>query len=75
LWSSGRSLRAPLIFSLSVGQWTLGYSQSTGASILKLEFTDREPLNLAIPPGHAVAIAKAILEQQANPPPPPHRLS
>lgn len=53
-----------------VGKWTVGYSHNpVGMALLLFEFDNRPPINLAIPPDQAEAIAKAILENLRNPPP------
>jgi hypothetical protein len=51
-----------------VGKWHLGYDRPTKHTIVGLEFGDRPPLYLAIPSHNAVDLAKAILDQQQNPP-------
>ena len=58
------------VTALVVGKWSVGISKEKNVSILMLEFTDREPINLAIDRDRAIAIARAILDQYANPPTP-----
>jgi hypothetical protein len=60
---------------LKIGKWSLGYSQNLRGCVLALEFADHEPLNLAIPFDDAVQMAKAILDQQKNPPPRSDRMN
>jgi hypothetical protein len=63
------------IEAIPVGKWSVGWTHHNpeGWTLLMLEFTDRAPINLAIPPEAAEGIAKAILENLRHPPPPPGR--
>ena len=55
--------------AIKVGRWNLGLIPADKTRILMLQFTDREPINLAIPSDEAIKMARAILEQENNPPP------
>ncbi|MEH2476256.1 hypothetical protein V1281_002575 [Nitrobacteraceae bacterium AZCC 2161] len=58
-----------------VGQWKVGFSKSSGHSLLMFEFSDRGPINLAIDQAQAVEIANAILAQQKNTPSKPDQMN
>ena len=58
------------VTAVVVGKWSVGFSKEKNVTILMLEFTNREPINLAIDRDRAIAIARAILDQYANPPTP-----
>lgn len=70
----------PEIDVILVGKWAVGYRHpkvgtGKGMTILQFEFDDRGAISLAFPPDDAEKIAKAILAQNANPPPKRSRLS
>jgi hypothetical protein len=51
------------IHAIAAGKWSVGFSKSTGQTLLMFEFSDREAINLALPQQHAVALANTILAQ------------
>lgn len=58
------------------GKWSIAHSpQNGGMAILMFEFSDREPIRLALPQEEAEKMAQAILEQGKNPPPTPSHLN
>jgi len=57
------------IEAIPVSQWSIGFHHPTRSTVLAFEWTDRAPLNFAIPEEHAVALARAILENYATTPP------
>ena len=63
------------VVAIPVGKWALGYHHPTNASILKFEWTNRQPMTFAIQQDDAVKIAKQILAQYENPPPKRDRLN
>ncbi|WP_194482502.1 hypothetical protein [Bradyrhizobium sp. CCBAU 53338] len=56
-------------------KWMIGLIADNPArpTVLIFEFEDRENISLAILPQNAIEIAKAILAQYENPPPPVER--
>lgn len=46
-----------------VGKWALGFSPSQGLTFLRFEFSDREPMDFAIPNEEADKIGAALVEQ------------
>lgn len=58
-----------------VGKWAIGFNHETMSSIVKCEWKDRSPIVLMFRERDAVAMAQAILNQHARPPPAPDRLS
>ena len=63
------------IQAILVGKWVIGYDHASKHTVVRIEFSDRPPLHLAFAPENAVDLAKAILDQQQNPPPKSDRLS
>jgi hypothetical protein len=61
--------------AVMTGKWSLGYDAGRQLTILIFEFSDRQPIVVAISPDNAEQIAKAMLEQLRNPPPRLNRLS
>lgn len=57
------------------GKWSVGFSRSSGHTLLMFEFTDREPINLAIEQSQAIAMARAILAQAENSPSKPDQMN
>lgn len=57
------------------GKWTVGFSKSTGQTLLMFEFSDREPINLALHQGQAVELANAVLAQARNTPSQPDQMN
>jgi hypothetical protein len=53
---------------IPVGKFAVGYRPSNKASLLRFEWTDRDPINL-ISEKHAVAMALAILQNYKKAPP------
>lgn len=49
--------------ALMVGKWSLGRTRDGALTLLRLEFSDRDPINLSFPTEEAVKIAAAIVEQ------------
>jgi hypothetical protein len=54
---------------------TMPGSLTFNDAILMFEFTDREPVRLALPQAEAEKMAQAIFDQGKNPPPPPGSLN
>ncbi|MHC2619427.1 hypothetical protein ACVIW2_001459 [Bradyrhizobium huanghuaihaiense] len=67
------------VTGILTNKWVVGLMADSPANpkptVLIFEFDDRENINLAILPDEAVKIARAILDQYENPPPPPDRYS
>jgi hypothetical protein len=66
---------ADQIQALIVGRWHVGYAHDADGCVLSFEFTDCEPMHFLMPLDQAAAMAHAILDQNANPPPRRGRLS
>ena len=49
--------------ALVVRTWAVGYDFSTGMSVLKFEWIDRDPITLAMPEQQARELAQAILNR------------
>ena len=60
---------------LETEKWSLGYDRNSHGSVLKFDFSDRDPVLLFVQHENALAIARAILDQYENPPTNPNRLS
>lgn len=52
------------IKAIVVGKWSLGHHAKERLTILRFDFTDREPLIIAVPNEEADKIAVALIEQQ-----------
>jgi hypothetical protein len=61
--------------AILVGKWTVGFHHSTAGTILKFDFSDRDPIVLIVPKEQATELARGILSQYENPPPKRSRLS
>ncbi len=59
--------QSPLVL---VSKWGLGRAPDLNPPgiVLVLEFTDREPMTVAIPEESAIRMARAILDQKQNSP-------
>jgi hypothetical protein len=66
---------AEQIEALVVGKWHLRYAHGADGCVLSFEFTDRAPMHFLIPLNEAAAMAQAILDQKAHPPPRREHLS
>lgn len=65
--------------ALLTGNWAVGLMADSPANpkptVMVFELDNLENINLAILPQEAIKIARAILDQYENPPPPPNRYS
>ena len=46
-----------------VGKWSVGFSKSNNLAILRFEFEDHAPINLALQPDQAALMAGAIQDK------------
>jgi hypothetical protein len=63
------------ISAIPVGKWSIAFHHPTHSTLVMLEWKDREPLNLALPPEQAVALAETILENYKATPPTKRQMS
>ena len=63
------------IQAIIAGKWSVGFSKSSGQTLLMFEFSDREPVNLALSQDQAVALANAVLAQAKKMPSQPDRMN
>ena len=61
------------ISALLVGKWSVGVDKGRGLTIVSFQFSDREPINLALSKDQASKIAKALGSQPKRAPAKPKR--
>jgi hypothetical protein len=54
-------MEEPVMNAIGVGRWKVGYDSGAKRAVLVLEFSDREPMVIAINPSAAVEIGKALV--------------
>jgi len=54
--------------AIKIGKWSIGIDHRNQATVIRFDFLDHDPMMFVATSEDAQAIARAILNQYANPP-------